>query len=335
MAAYTTIDDGTAHFNIVDYTGNGTAIGSGGQTVTGVGFQPDITWVKSKNTTDYHNVYDSARGVTIRSYTNTYAVEDTNAETLTSWNADGFVCGSSGNINGSGNEIHAWNWKESAGAGISAVIYTGNSSADTTITTGFQPEYTLIECRDVARHWRNYHWKNSPPTSLNFDTYYNQTQADTLTSFAATGFVLGADSTDWGVNNSPDTYFAYSFKGVQGFSKFGGFTSVGAGGSNPNRKGAFIYTGFTPKYLWWKSTSISSEWSCHDLELDTGGNPLQDVLYFNKDVAELSSDGRSCDFLSNGFKMTGGDFAAGATFIYGAFAEVPLANSEGVPATAR
>jgi hypothetical protein len=38
------IKDGGAHFNTVLYTGNG-----GTQTVTGVGFQPDLTWVKDRS----------------------------------------------------------------------------------------------------------------------------------------------------------------------------------------------------------------------------------------------------------------------------------------------
>ena len=41
--AYTTINKPIDYFNTVTYTGNGTAIGSGGNAITGVGFQPD--WV--------------------------------------------------------------------------------------------------------------------------------------------------------------------------------------------------------------------------------------------------------------------------------------------------
>ena len=42
--AYTTINKSTDYFNTKLYTGNGT---SGSQfSVTGVGFQPDWTWIK-------------------------------------------------------------------------------------------------------------------------------------------------------------------------------------------------------------------------------------------------------------------------------------------------
>jgi hypothetical protein len=37
------IDKPTDHFNTVLYTGNGTT-----QSITGVGFQPDLTWIKGR-----------------------------------------------------------------------------------------------------------------------------------------------------------------------------------------------------------------------------------------------------------------------------------------------
>jgi hypothetical protein len=40
--AYTTINKSSEYFNTVLYTGNG----STGRTISGVGFQPDWTWLK-------------------------------------------------------------------------------------------------------------------------------------------------------------------------------------------------------------------------------------------------------------------------------------------------
>jgi len=44
--AYTTIDDPTIYFNTLLYTGNSTA-----RSLTGVGFQPDWVWIKSRSNT--------------------------------------------------------------------------------------------------------------------------------------------------------------------------------------------------------------------------------------------------------------------------------------------
>ena len=48
--AYTTINNSSAHFNTVTYTGNSTD----NRTVTGVGFQPDWTWIKLRNSVSQH-----------------------------------------------------------------------------------------------------------------------------------------------------------------------------------------------------------------------------------------------------------------------------------------
>ena len=48
------------------YTGDGVAIGSGGQPITGVGFQPDLTWIKKRSgaTERSHALFDVIRGAT-------------------------------------------------------------------------------------------------------------------------------------------------------------------------------------------------------------------------------------------------------------------------------
>ncbi len=42
--AYTTINKSTDYFNTKLYTGNG----SSSRSITGVGFQPDFTWIKNR-----------------------------------------------------------------------------------------------------------------------------------------------------------------------------------------------------------------------------------------------------------------------------------------------
>jgi hypothetical protein len=47
--AYTTINKSSEYFNTKLYTGNAT-----GRTITGVGFQPDWTWIKNRSDTSGH-----------------------------------------------------------------------------------------------------------------------------------------------------------------------------------------------------------------------------------------------------------------------------------------
>ena len=55
--AYTTINKHTAHQKSVLYTGTGSSLA-----ITGVGFQPDMLWIKARDNAEDHCVFDSVRG---------------------------------------------------------------------------------------------------------------------------------------------------------------------------------------------------------------------------------------------------------------------------------
>ena len=64
--AYTTINKGSSYFNTITYTGNGV----GGTNITGVGFQPDLVWIKRRSATEFHVWNDAVRGVPKNIYSN-------------------------------------------------------------------------------------------------------------------------------------------------------------------------------------------------------------------------------------------------------------------------
>ena len=61
--AYTTIDKPSDYFNTTLYTGNG----SNNHTISGVGFQSDLTWLKSRRQCNLKIIFgfDTVRGVII------------------------------------------------------------------------------------------------------------------------------------------------------------------------------------------------------------------------------------------------------------------------------
>ena len=69
--AYTTINKSTANFNTLLYTATGT------QSVTGAGFQPDISWVKPRSATGSHYIADAVRGATKTISSNNTSAEGT------------------------------------------------------------------------------------------------------------------------------------------------------------------------------------------------------------------------------------------------------------------
>ena len=116
--AYTTINKSTEHFNTKLYSGNGST-----NNITGVGFQPDWLWIKSRGATENHVLYDSVRGVTKQLYSNTSGAESTNATALTAFASDGFnLATTNTNTNANGANFVSWNWK--AGGTAPAITYT-------------------------------------------------------------------------------------------------------------------------------------------------------------------------------------------------------------------
>ena len=115
--AYNSIVKPTDYFNTVLYTGNGST-----QSITGVGFQPDWTWIKERNNAVSHRLFDNVRGATKRVFSNNTDAESEQSNSLTSFDSDGFSLGDSGSVNGSSDTYVAWNWLASGSA--PAITYT-------------------------------------------------------------------------------------------------------------------------------------------------------------------------------------------------------------------
>ena len=133
-------------------------------------------------------------------------------------------------------------------------------------------------------------------------------------------------------NANTQTYVAYLWTDIQGFSKFGIYTG------NGNADGPFIHTGFSPSFVMTHNTETASQWTMWDNKRTANSNLKDEVLYANGTNAEATAATESVDFLSNGFKIRGnnsGINTSGEIYIYMAFAEAPFVNSKGAPANAR
>ena len=98
----------TDHFNTVLYTGNGST-----QSITGVGFQPDFTWLKNRGSSYQHQAYDAVRGATEKLLPSNTDAETTDATALSSFDSDGFSLGSNVGVNQNTINHVGWNWKGS------------------------------------------------------------------------------------------------------------------------------------------------------------------------------------------------------------------------------
>ena len=125
--------------------------------------------------------------------------------------------------------------------------------------------------------------------------------------------------TSGGTNSNTNTYVAYCFAPIAGYSAFGTYTG------NGSTDGTFVYTGFRPKYVMKKRTDSTASWYINDSVRDSYNVAGLD-LYADLSNAE-TNESPIMDFLSNGFKLrTSGPAlnASGGTYQYIAFAENPF-----------
>ena len=121
------------------------------------------------------------------------------------------------------------------------------------------------------------------------------------------------------MNSSSNTYIAYCFHSVDGFSKFGSYKG------NGNTDGPFVNTGFQPKFILIKDIDAGNNWTILD-DVRNPTNVSNFILYPNSSGAETSSSTNYVDILSNGFKFRSNHARFNATnnYIYMAFAEFPF-----------
>ena len=117
-----TVKNGEKHFVGTLYEGNGTAIGSGGKTISGLQFQPDLVWIKNRDASASHGLYDSSRGATKQLESDQTSAETTESEGLTSFTSDGFTLGNLAQVNTNNQSFVSWNWK--AGGTAPSKTYT-------------------------------------------------------------------------------------------------------------------------------------------------------------------------------------------------------------------
>jgi len=349
-----TIEDPSTVMDVALYSGNGST-----QTISGLGFSPDLLWIKSRSAAYSHRLFDTIRGVSDALYPDLTeaegAAQGTN-ENLTAFTSDGFSLGSTSGINAINNNnvtFAAWTWdggtstvnnntdgsitptgvRANASAGFSIVSYTGNN---TTSTVGHglnaTPSLVIVKSRSAASltGWMTKH----SSLSSNYNLALNLTDAawnpanngwvGDLTSSTTFSLVNGSSNGN-NVNQSGVTYVAYCFAPVEGYSAFGSYTG------NGNADGPFVALSFRPAWIMIKCSSTNNNYTFWDIndstrsDYNTQSNTLCADLSDSEDSSNIGTP--SVDFLSNGFKIRTTGSAknlSNQTYIYAAFAENPF-----------
>jgi hypothetical protein len=290
------------------------------------------------------------RGVTIGLVSNSTAAETTDTQGLTAFNSNGFTVGTNTTYNNLAATYVGWQWQAGQGstssntngaitstvsvnasAGFSIATYTGNLTAAGNSSIGHglgvAPSVVISKRRNNTSSWIFQHISLSANNYLELNA---TTAAQDSVSVGGGSLPKPTSSVFYGsylsgLNVSGDTFVAYCFAPIAGYSAFGSYTG------NGSTDGTFVYLGFRPKFVMIKGTSVATNWNIFDSSRNTYNLANLD-LYPNVSDAETVDQYGKVDLLSNGFKLrpdstTFGINQSGAGYIYMAFAESPFRNS--------
>ena len=321
------------NFRVVTYTGTG----NDPLAITGVGFQPDFVWIKSRDAAREHILCDSTRGINKELSINDSSAEESRG--VKSFDSDGFTLdNSSHNYNNSGENYIAWCWKGGGGAtsnsdgsitstvnankaaGFSIVKYTGTGSSGT-VGHGLSSDPKLIYNKRIsssndwlagALDWTKYLEPNGTPPFRTANVWTNS--APTSTTFG----VINSTSA------SSVEYINYCWADVAGYQKIDSYEG------NGSTNGPVVNVGFEPALVMVKNVDSTDNWLVFDNARNTT-NPRTKLLQWNLTAAESTESGAQMNFYSNGFQSVGTGGAGGSgqvnangdTYLYLAIAANP------------
>ncbi len=329
------------NFKVITYTGTGAS-----RSITGVGFKPDLLWIKRRSSSASHSLTDSNRGNNLVLQANETSAEASGQITLDS---DGFTIGNDNALRNTNGETYvAWCWKANEGttssnsdgsitttvqnnadAGFSIITYTGNGTVGATIGhgLGYVPDWFAVKKRSSGTtNWRVYHKSvdtGGNPQNFNVELNGNGVLDDRTewNDTMPTSSVISLNAHD-SVNASGSEYVCYAWTDIDAFSKFSYYTGTGSSTDTP-----IIETGFEPAWVMIKVVNGNTgNWNIYDNARNTT-NPRKEYLIANGNNASNESSSDNVDFLSNGFQLGPTTDASlnvsGNRYIYMAFAADP------------
>ena len=316
------IKKGSLYMNATLRTGTGATA-----SVSSLGFQPDLVWIKSRSAATDHGLYDAVRGVQKQLESNTTTAETTETTGLTAFSSNGYTVGTLAQLNTNTATYVDWAWKESATPGFDIVTYVGNGTNRTiSHNLGAVPKLIILRSREATNtgRWTVQHgyYGSARYAYLNelfaFDTA-NANLRWNSTDPTSSVFSIGTSSD---VNHTNDNYVGYLWSEIEGFSKFGSYTG------NASADGPFVWCGFRPRWIMIKdATAANLGWRIYDTVRETF-NEMGGGLEASSAAAEnYATSVRAIDVLSNGFKIrvsASGLNGSGVVFVFAAFAENPF-----------
>ncbi len=328
------------YFKAVIWTGqqNGGAYNNGNVTV---GFQPDLVWIKAKETGYAQLFNDSLRGTGVELRGNETGVQIARTDGFTAFNPTGFSVGTNAAYNDSSKGMVSWNWKAGGAPDLTSsptkpfakdnVQYTDTTSNKATVF-GSASNYTITPTSasigvkqgfSIIKYSGNGsipHGLSSPLDFLivknldlageNWTTWHSSFSSGdyvylnlTQQKYNSTGKFSGVPTSTVFQVGADNSTGSSSYNYIAYcFTSIEGYSAFGSyEGNAAGPNGPFIYTGFRVAFLMIKN--IDSSGPSWDI-YDNAREPFNDGSFANLSANSSGTEGsRSIDFLSNGFKI--------------------------------
>jgi hypothetical protein len=308
------------YFNTILYNGNGNT----GQTVTGVGFQPDWVWLKNRNTAGgyFHCLFDAVRGAGLRIRSDSTAAEVNASAIFSAFTSDGFTfpAGQGNTIENDGSPVGnyvAWNWKAN-GAGSTNSNGTAKSSA---VTVDSSTDTVTWNSHGMSDGQKIGFFASVIPGGLSAGTLYFVRDASTNTfKVAATSGGAAIDITSNGTSVTCHTTLT-STVSANTTSEFSIVTYTGTGANTTVEHGLDI----APTFIITKRRNGVVGWPCLVKAANSGNGQngrlnLDETAAYANNVEFWNNTSPTSKVFSIGTSV--GTNASGATMVAYCFAPV-------------
>jgi len=324
-------------FSTYLYTGN-----SSTQTITnGIDLDGEggLVWFKTRNVSfsgsPNHYLIDTERGVQKYLSSEQTAAEGTNANSLTSFNSDGFTVGNAAQVNVY--DLASWTFRK-APKFFDVVTYTGDGTAGRTVShnLGSTPGFIAIKATSASGYsWFCYH----RGLGADYRLALNLTNAAGFVSWwdntepTSTEFTLGSSAAG---NGNGIEYVAYLFAHNDGDGEFGenadqDIIKCGSYTGNGSADGPEIDLGFEPQWLLIKNSDRATDWYIVDNMRGLPVGSTDRVLFPNAANAEENIPQSGFAVTASGFKVEGSSTGyndSGEDMIYIAIRRGPMKTPE-------
>lgn len=293
-------------FDIRLYNGNAAAR----SLTTGLNMSanPGMVWIKRRNTTENHCIFDTIRGTNAVLVSHSTAASTTLTNSLTAFGSTGFSLSSATGVNTNGGLYAAWSFRQAAKFfQTTSVSHTSGVATTVNLSSLGTVGMVMVKRTDNTGDW--WVWHKDLTAGSNLRLTANAAESSTAAYLSVSGTTLSIASAQ-----TTGTYIVYAW--AHDTSDANGVVRCGTYSGAGTQLGQ--HCGWEPQMVFIKRKNGAGDWLMFD---NLRGMPVgynDPILYPNGSAAEVSANS-FIDPLSTGFAINTADAAlnaVGGTYVW-------------------